>query len=93
MNTEEIIRKCQAIMLKEEEEDTFELLGKMKAKGIKITTNYLVEKILLTRGIKLEGLRYATRQVWRSIKEVKVGSMGSSVFLFKFDTEEDKREC
>lgn len=78
-------------MLKEEEEDTVALLGKMKAKGIKITANCLVEKILLTRGVKLEGLRYAMRQVWRSIKEVKVESMGSNVFLFKFNTEEDKK--
>ncbi|KAH9785588.1 zinc knuckle protein [Citrus sinensis] len=92
MNTEELIRKCQAITLKEEEEDTVAVMGKMKAKGVKITANCLVGKILLTRGVNLEGLRSAIRQVWRSIKEVKIESMGSNVFLFKFDTKEDKKQ-
>lgn len=91
MNTEELIRKCQVITLKEEEEDTVAVMGKMKAKGVKITANCLVGKILLTRGVNLEGLRSAIRQAWRSIKEVKIESMGSNVFLFKFDTEEDKK--
>ena len=91
MNTEELIRKCQAITLKEEEKDTVVVMGKMKAKGVNITVNCLVGKILLTRGVNLEGLRSAIRQVWRSIKEVKIESMGSNMFLFKFDTEEDKK--
>ena len=86
-----LIRKCQAITLKEEEEDMVAVIGKMRAKGVKVTGNFLVGKIILTRGVNLEGLRSAIRQVWRSIKEVKIESMGSNVFLFKFDTEEDKR--
>ena len=91
MNMEEFIWKCQAIMLKEEEENTVAVIDKMRAKGVKITTNCLVGKILLTRGVNLEGLISVIRQVWRSIKEVKIESMGSNVFLFKFDTEENKR--
>lgn len=67
------------------------MIGKMRAKGVKIRGNCLVGKIILTRGVNLKGLRSAIRQVWRSIKEVKIESMRSNVFLFKFDTEEDKR--
>lgn len=91
MNAEEFIRKCQAITLKEEE-DMAALMGKMRAKRVLITTNYLVGKILITRGVNLEGLRYTIQPIWRSIREVKVKSMGSNVFLFKFDTGDDKKK-
>lgn len=36
MDTDELIRKCQAIVLKEEEEDTVRLMERMKATGEKL---------------------------------------------------------
>lgn len=55
METDELIRKCSAIMLEEEKEDRVMYGGNMKAKGIKIAVGCLVGKILTTRGISHEG--------------------------------------
>ena len=70
MDTEELIRKCQAIVLKEEEGDTVTLGERMKVTGEKIATNCLMGKVMITRGANKEGLRAAMQQAWRTIKEV-----------------------
>ena len=49
MDTEELVRKYQAIVLKEEEEDTITVMGKMREAGEEIAANCLVGKMLLTR--------------------------------------------
>lgn len=59
METEELIRKCSAITLEEEEEDKIIFGGSMKAKGEKIAAGCLVGKILSTRGISHEGVKAA----------------------------------
>ncbi|KAK9229667.1 hypothetical protein WN944_022631 [Citrus x changshan-huyou] len=41
--------------------------------------------------ISPEGLRAAMQQVWRSVKEVKVESMGENIFIFKFASEGEKK--
>ncbi|KAL9444024.1 hypothetical protein AB3S75_017241 [Citrus x aurantiifolia] len=91
MDREELVRKCQAIVLKEEEEDTITVMGKMREAGEEIAANCLVGKILLTRGVNREGLRAAMQQAWRTVKEVKIESMGENTFLFKFASEGEKK--
>ena len=91
MDTEELVRKCQAIVLKEEKEDTITVMGKMREAGEEIAANCLVGKILLTRGVNREGLRAAMQQAWRTVKEVKIESMGENTFLFKFASEGEKK--
>lgn len=90
MDTEELIKKCQVIVLKEEEEDTITLMGRMKKTGEKIVANCLVGKVMLTRGVNGEGLKATMQQAWRTVKEVKVESMGENIFLFRFTTEEER---
>lgn len=51
----------------------------------------LVGKVLLTRSINREGLKTTMQQAWRTIKEVKIESMGNNIFLFKFASEEEKK--
>lgn len=91
MDTEELILKCQAVAIKEEEEDIVTIMGRMKIKGEKVVANYLVGKVLLTRSINREGLKAAMQQAWRTVKEVKIESIGDNIFLFKFATEEEKK--
>lgn len=91
MDTEELIRKCQAVSIKEEEEDIVTIMGIMKIKGENVVANCLVGKVLLTRNINGEGLKAAMQQAWRTVKEVKIESMGDNIFLFKFATEEEKK--
>ncbi|KAH9670684.1 CCHC-type domain-containing protein [Citrus sinensis] len=71
MDTEELVRKCSAITLQEEENDKITLLGSMKEKGLKLAANYLVGKVVLNKGINTEGLRAVLQQMWRTIKEFK----------------------
>lgn len=91
MDTEELIRKCGAITLQEEENDRIDFFGSMEEKGLKIAANCLVGKIMLNKGVSIEGLRVVMQQVWRSIKEFKVESAGNNVFIFKFNSEEEKK--
>ncbi|KAH9735309.1 zinc knuckle protein [Citrus sinensis] len=91
MDSEELIRRCEAISLKSEEDDMIDFAGKMKAKGEKIAAHCLIGKIYHTRGVSQEGLRAAMQQVWRSVKEVKVESMGENIFIFKFASEGEKK--
>ncbi|KAH9658870.1 CCHC-type domain-containing protein [Citrus sinensis] len=71
MDTEELVPKCSAITLQEEEKDKITMLGSMKEKGLKLAANCLVGKVVLNKGINTEGLRAALQQVWRTIKEFK----------------------
>lgn len=48
-------------------------------------------KIMLTRGVNREGLKTAMQQAWRTVREVKIESMGDNVFLFKFANEVERR--
>lgn len=54
METEELIRKCQAITLEGEEADQFNFEGQMKEKGFRAVAGCLVGKILLARGVNRE---------------------------------------
>ena len=91
MDTEELIRKCKAITIKEKEKNRVTLEVRMKEKREKVLAGYLMGKILLTRGVHKEGLKMALQQVWRTIKEVKIESLGVHIFMFKFADEADKR--
>ena len=84
METEELIRKCQAITLEGEETDKFIFAGQMKEKGSKVVAGCLVGKILLARGVNREGLKTALDQAWRTFHDFKVESLGSNIFVFKF---------
>lgn len=48
-------------------------------------------KILLPRGVHKKGFKIALQQVWRTIKKVKIESLGSNIFMFKFAEKADKR--
>ena len=48
-------------------------------------------KILHTRGVNKEGLKTTMQIAWRTVKEIKVDSMGDNVFLFRFGSEEEKK--
>lgn len=91
METEELIRKCQAITLEGEEADKFIFAGQMKEKGSKAVAGCLVGKILLARGVNREGLKTALDQAWRTVHDFKVESLGSNIFVFKFLSEADKK--
>ena len=91
MDADEFIRKREAISVKSEEDNMINFGGRMKAKGQKVAAHCLVGKIFHTRGVSREGLRATIQQVWRSIKELKVESLGENVFIFKFASESKKK--
>lgn len=91
MDTEELIQKCQAITLEGEEADKFIFEGQMKEKGFRVIAGCLVGKILLARGINREGLKTALSQAWCTVRDFKIESLGSNVFMFKFTSEVDKK--
>lgn len=92
MDTVELIRKCQVVVLKENEEDIINFIGRMKIKGGEMAANYLVGKVLLSQSINIEGLKAVIQQAWKTIKEVKIESMGDNIFLFKFASEKEKKK-
>lgn len=59
IETEELIRKCQAITLEGEEADQFIFEGLMKEKGYRAVAGCLAGKILLAREVNREGLKIA----------------------------------
>ncbi|KAH9703270.1 zinc knuckle protein [Citrus sinensis] len=91
MDAEELLRKCQASVSKEEEADIVTFMGRMKIKGEEVTTNCVVGKVLTSRSINKEGLKAAMQMAWRTVIEVKIESMGDNIFLFKFASEEEKK--
>lgn len=66
-------------------------MGRMKKTGEKIVANCLVGKGMLIRGVNREGLKAAMQHAWRTVKEVKVESMGENILLFRFATEEERK--
>ena len=54
--------------------------------------NSLVGRILLARSIHTEEIKTALAQAWKTIKEVKVETLGNNMFLFKFGLEIDNRK-
>lgn len=91
MDLEELIRRCRAIKLSDEEEGRVSFKSKMKATGEKIVAGCLIGKVLHTRGVNIEGLKSVLQKVWRTSCEVKIEGLGDNVFMFKFGTEADKR--
>ncbi|KAL9423295.1 hypothetical protein AB3S75_035396 [Citrus x aurantiifolia] len=91
MDTEELIKRCRSIRLSEEEEGKVTFKRGMKTKGEKILNDCLVGKILLSREVKIERLRSAMQQVWKTSREIKIENLGDNVFMFKFGANEDKR--
>lgn len=93
MDTVELIRKCQAVVLKEEEEDIVNFMGRMKIKGEETAANCLVGKVLLSRSINREGLKAAMHQAWKTVKEVKIESMGITFSSSSLPQKKRKRGC
>ncbi|KAK9221980.1 hypothetical protein WN944_010411 [Citrus x changshan-huyou] len=91
MDTEELIRKCKAISIKGEQPNKISFMGRKSVRGEQIAACCLVGKIMHQRGVNLEGLRSAMLQIWRTNKEVRIESLGSNIFMFKFDVEADKK--
>ncbi|KAL9443380.1 hypothetical protein AB3S75_016688 [Citrus x aurantiifolia] len=93
MDPEELIKRCRAIRLSDEEEGRVSFKNRMKIKGEKILAGCLVGKVFLghTREVSIEGLKTAMQWVWRTSREVKIEKLGDNVFMFKFGSEVDKR--
>lgn len=91
MNAEELIRKCEDITLRSEEDNMISFKERMKVNGEKLVVHCLVEKLLQTRSVHREGLLAAMQQAWRTTKEIKVKSLGDNVFIFKFASESEKK--
>ncbi|KAL9416941.1 hypothetical protein AB3S75_040014 [Citrus x aurantiifolia] len=91
MDTDELIRNCKAITIREEDKSRVTLEASMKAKKEKALANRLVGKVLLTRVVNKERMKIALQQVWRTFKEVKIESLGNNIFMFKFAEEADKK--
>ncbi|KAL9436889.1 hypothetical protein AB3S75_022854 [Citrus x aurantiifolia] len=91
MDTEELIRKCKAITIKEEDKSKVSLGVNMKEQRRQVLAGCLMGKVLLSRGVNREGLKVSLQQVWRTFKEVKIESLGNNIFMFKFAEETDKR--
>ncbi|KAL9419304.1 hypothetical protein AB3S75_037127 [Citrus x aurantiifolia] len=91
MDPEELITRCKAIKLSDEEKGRVSFKNKMKAKGEKIIAGCLIRKVLNTRVVSIDGLKSAMQKVWRTSREVKIESLGDNVFMFKFGAEADKR--
>lgn len=91
MESEELIRRCRAIKLSDEEGGRVSFKSKMKDKGEKIVAGCLIGKVINTRGVSIEGLKMAMQRVWKTTREVKIESLGDNIFIFKFGSEADKR--
>ncbi|KAL9409114.1 hypothetical protein AB3S75_047491 [Citrus x aurantiifolia] len=91
MESEELIRRCRAIKLSDEEKGRVSFKSKMKDKGEKIVAGCLIDKVINTRGVSIEGLKMGMQRVWKTTKEVKIESLGDNIFIFKFGSEADKR--
>ncbi|KAH9751459.1 CCHC-type domain-containing protein [Citrus sinensis] len=91
MDSEELIKRCRAIKLSDEEEGRVTLRSKMKAQGEKIVAGCLIGKVIHTRGVSIEGLKAVMQRVWKTSREVKIESLGENIFMFKFGSEMDKR--
>ena len=91
MDPEELIKRCRAIKLSEEEEGRVAFKSKMKARGEHIVAGCLIGKVLHTRGVNIEGLKTVMQKVWKTSREVKIESLWDNVFMFKFGSENDKR--
>ena len=55
-----------------------------------ISDGCLLDRVLHPRGVNREGLKSTLQQVWRTAAEVKIESLGSKMFMFKFTLEADK---
>lgn len=91
MDLEELIKRCRAIRLSDEEEGRVSLKNRMKINGEKILAGCLLGKVLHTREVSIEGLKMAMKRVWRTSREVKIEKLGDNVFMFKFGLEVDKK--
>ena len=91
MDTKELIRKCRAITIREEDRTQMSVKVNMKARSREVLAGCLVGKVLLSKSVNKEGLKSALQQAWRTLKEVKIESLGSNIFMFKFAAEADKR--
>ncbi|KAH9782561.1 hypothetical protein KPL71_008951 [Citrus sinensis] len=91
MDTDELIRKCNAITISEEDKTSMSLEVNIKATRGKMLASCLVGKVLLTRAVNKEGFKSALQQVWRTVKEVKIESLGNNCLMFKFTEEADKK--
>ncbi|KAH9680322.1 hypothetical protein KPL71_026505 [Citrus sinensis] len=106
MDIEELNCKCKAISIREDQLNKISLIGRKSAKGEQIAASLIGRKsakgeqiaacclmgmILHQRKVNLEGLRCAMSQIWRTNKEVRIESLGSNIFMFKFFLEADKK--
>lgn len=83
--------KCKAIILEEEKKSRVVRSDIMKDKERKLVVECLLGKVFHLRGVNKEGLKSALQQVWGIVEEVKIESLGTKMFMFKFAFESDKR--
>lgn len=81
MDLEELIKRCRAIRLSDEEEGRVSFKNRTKIKGEKILAGSLVGKVLHMREVSIEGLKTAMQWVWRTLREVKIEKLGDNIFM------------
>ena len=59
MDTEELIRKCQAITIREEDKAKITLEVNLEKKKEQMMVGCLVGKVMLAKGVNKEGLKVA----------------------------------
>lgn len=91
MQTGELIKQCQDITSESEEANKITFVSSMRKNRAKVVARCLVGKKLHNKGVNREGLRIALQQAWSTIKEVKIESLGSNIFMFKFASEDEKQ--
>lgn len=89
MDPEDLIKRCRAIRLSDEQEGRVFFKTSIKAKGEKIVTGYLIGKVLRTKKVSIERLKIAMHRVWKISREVKIEKLGDNVFMLKFGSEVD----
>ncbi|KAL9422784.1 hypothetical protein AB3S75_034960 [Citrus x aurantiifolia] len=72
MDSEELIKRCRAIKLSDEEEGRVTFRSKMKAQGEKIVASCLIRKVIHTRGVSIEGLKVVMQRVWKLHERLKL---------------------
>ncbi|KAH9782148.1 hypothetical protein KPL71_008766 [Citrus sinensis] len=78
MDTEELIHKCQAITIREEDKAKITLEVNLEKKKELMMAGCLVGKVMLAKGVNKEGLKAALH-------------VGNNIFMFKFAEEADKK--
>ncbi|KAL5807728.1 hypothetical protein ACOSQ3_028419 [Xanthoceras sorbifolium] len=90
MATEEILKLCEALSLSEEDGPVLDIAEDVQADGIRSVEHCLVGKILSRRKVNREAFRGTIEQIWGTVGRIDIEMVGDNVFVFHFQSLEDK---